>query len=55
MEKMMDDDENWLSDDEHIGNHYSAVYWRILIVDDEPDIHAVTRLALNKVKYKGRE
>ncbi|MFZ6726914.1 DUF3369 domain-containing protein [Undibacterium sp. MH2W] len=55
MEKMMDDDENWLSDDEHIGNQYSAVYWRILIVDDEPDIHAVTRLALNKVKYKGRE
>ena len=35
MEKIMDDDENWLNDDEHIGNQNSTVYWRILIVDDE--------------------
>ena len=28
--------------------------WRILIVDDEPDIHAVTRLVLGGVSFKGR-
>ena len=28
--------------------------WRVLIVDDEPDIHAVTRLVLGGVNFKGR-
>lgn len=28
--------------------------WQVLIVDDDLDVHAVTRLALHKVKYKGR-
>ncbi|MBI3146334.1 MAG: DUF3369 domain-containing protein, partial [Pseudogulbenkiania sp.] len=28
--------------------------WRVLVVDDEPDVHAVTRLALQGVGYKGR-
>ncbi len=28
--------------------------WRVLIVDDEPDVHAVTRFALRSVSYKGR-
>ena len=28
--------------------------WRVLIVDDEPDIHAVTRFALDQVRFKGR-
>ncbi len=28
--------------------------WRILIVDDEPGVHAVTRLALGRFRYDGR-
>ncbi|MFZ6691672.1 DUF3369 domain-containing protein [Undibacterium sp. SXout20W] len=49
------DEEKWLEEDEPAENKRSSDYWRILIVDDEPDIHAVTRLALNKLTYKGRE
>ena len=29
--------------------------WRVLIVDDDVDVHAVTRLALRNVSFKGRE
>ncbi len=28
--------------------------WRVLIVDDDPEVHNVTRLALNKARFKGR-
>ncbi|MDX8400343.1 MAG: diguanylate cyclase [Gallionellaceae bacterium] len=28
--------------------------WRILVVDDDNEVHAVTRMILGKVKYKGR-
>ena len=52
------DDSNWLThDDEDITSAVAQAAvrpWRILVVDDEPDIHAVTRLALNSVTFKGR-
>jgi len=28
--------------------------WQILLVDDEPDIHSITRLALRKKRWRGR-
>lgn len=28
--------------------------WPLLIVDDDPEVHSVTRLALSKMRYKGR-
>ncbi len=28
--------------------------WRLLVVDDEPDVHRVTQLALRGIEYKGR-
>lgn len=28
--------------------------WPLLIVDDDPEVHSVTRLALSKLRYKGR-
>ena len=28
--------------------------WQVLIVDDDLDVHAVTRLALHKIRFKGR-
>lgn len=29
--------------------------WRILIVDDEPDVHRATELALKEVSIEGRQ
>jgi response regulator RpfG family c-di-GMP phosphodiesterase len=29
--------------------------WKVLLVDDEPDIHSVTRLALRDVEFEGKE
>lgn len=52
-----DQDDDWLLDDTpHITEPVSPALapWRVLVVDDEPDVHAVTRLALNGIKYKGR-
>ncbi|MCW2244615.1 diguanylate cyclase (GGDEF)-like protein [Azospirillum fermentarium] len=34
--------------------HAGADPWHLLIVDDEPEVHAVTRLALGKVRFKDR-
>jgi response regulator RpfG family c-di-GMP phosphodiesterase len=50
------DDGDWLRDeeDELAVSQIPARPWRVLVVDDEPDIHAVTRLALNSVSFKGR-
>lgn len=28
--------------------------WLVLVVDDEPEVHAVTRLALSKLRFQGR-
>jgi response regulator RpfG family c-di-GMP phosphodiesterase len=54
-------DENWLldeDDEEHKPDGLAAPdqrLWRVLIVDDDVDVHAVTRLALRNVSFKGRE
>jgi|GEM_PF-43570 len=32
----------------------SSPSWRVLVVDDEPDVHAITRMVLSGVTYKGR-
>lgn len=55
------DDEDWLLDDETVAEGDRPVKtsderpWRVLIVDDDRDVHSVTRLALSKISYKGRE
>ena len=54
-------DDNWLleEDDEAVAAVGLAApdqrLWRVLIVDDDVDVHAVTRLALRNVSFKGRE
>ena len=49
------DDSDWLCEDETIAiPTVAARPWRVLVVDDEPDIHAVTRLALNSFSFKDR-
>ena len=53
-------EDDWLMDDEAPQGPGTLVpsdqrVWRILIVDDDADVHAVTRLALRNVTFKGRD
>ncbi|MET3131862.1 response regulator RpfG family c-di-GMP phosphodiesterase [Oxalobacteraceae bacterium GrIS 1.11] len=54
-------DENWLLDEDEEEPRATGPaapdqrLWRVLIVDDDVDVHAVTRLALRNVSFKGRE
>ena len=56
-----DADANWLLDEDDEAEGAGARVaidqrlWRVLIVDDDVDVHAVTRLALRNVSFKGRE
>lgn len=48
-------DTDWLAEDNHHDQASTALKpWRVLVVDDVADVHAVTRLALGNVTYKGR-
>ncbi|WP_375591964.1 DUF3369 domain-containing protein [Chitiniphilus eburneus] len=48
-------DEDWLIDDSKTLEQAALIDpWNVLIVDDEPDIHQVTRLALGSVQFLGR-
>jgi response regulator RpfG family c-di-GMP phosphodiesterase len=54
------DEDDWLLDDDDEtapGTAAAAMQrpWRVLVVDDDADVHAVTRLALRNVSFKGRE
>ena len=42
-------------DDEIIQSEYSKGFWKILIVDDDQEIHAVTKMALADVVICGRQ
>ncbi len=33
---------------------YTRRDWRVLVVDDDPEVHSVTRMILGKKRYKGR-
>lgn len=54
----LNDEEEWLIYDDVNGEggdkNNEERPWLILIVDDDLDVHAVTRLALHKVRYKNR-
>src|SRR5450830_1200366 len=52
------DDDDWLIEDDDGAAPPAAGAerpWRVLVVDDDPDVHAVTRLALRNLSFKGRE
>jgi response regulator RpfG family c-di-GMP phosphodiesterase len=53
---MKDDDDDWMDEDEGAPGETAPESrpWRILIVDDEPDIHSVTKMALASVTFKNR-
>ncbi|MGL4889741.1 MAG: phosphodiesterase, partial [Aeromonas veronii] len=50
---LLDDDIIEL-DDEEVVVPKALNPWQVLIVDDEPDIHHATRLALSNIHYKSR-
>ncbi|SMC28073.1 Response regulator receiver domain-containing protein [Andreprevotia lacus DSM 23236] len=51
----MSQDDDWLIDDsEEAAEQDAAGAWHVLIVDDEPDIHRVTQLALSGIDFLGR-
>lgn len=45
---------NWLADDAGEETDLNDNGWQILVVDDEPEVHAVTRLALRRFRFEGR-
>jgi response regulator RpfG family c-di-GMP phosphodiesterase len=55
------DDDDWLIEDDDAvqpgASEAPALQrpWRVLVVDDDADVHAVTRLALRNVSFKDRE
>ena len=44
----------FLEEEESVPADLATAHWRILIVDDEPDVHEVTLLALRGVTVEGR-
>jgi len=54
------DDPDWLVDDTLPGNGetsdsaQAAAPWRVLIVDDDVDVHVVTKFALSQASFQGR-
>ncbi len=50
------EEENWLLDDQEPESEHQRVHkpWKILVADDEPDVHTVTRLALRHMKFHDR-
>lgn len=45
---------DFLLDDELIVGESTAQPWRILIIDDDPDVHKATRFALSNFKFQNR-
>ncbi|MBY0446166.1 MAG: phosphodiesterase, partial [Burkholderiales bacterium] len=54
----LDHDEDWMleDDDDELSAAAALVRqpWKLLIVDDEPDVHRATILALKNIVFKGR-
>ncbi len=51
---MTSQDDQLLFADEEPGSGSSLPPWVVLVVDDEPDVHAVTRLTLEQARFEGR-
>ncbi len=58
MTALLHHDELLFADDDHDPLEQTpdsdSLRWKILIVDDEPEIHAVTKLALDGFEFAGR-
>ncbi|WP_028672161.1 response regulator [Saccharospirillum impatiens] len=45
---------NWLDEKTRNGEEPPNTGWQVLVVDDEPEVHAVTRLALRRFTFEDR-
>ncbi len=45
---------NWLDEKTRNGEEPPDAGWQVLVVDDEPEVHAVTRLALRRFTFENR-
>lgn len=54
VQHMDQNEENWLEDDTGEAAQANQPPWHVLVVDDEPDVHQVTRLALANIDFLGR-
>lgn len=58
MSQQQDNDDNWLLEDDPADQQSQQTQykrpWKILIVDDEPDVHSATALAIRNIRYKER-
>lgn len=58
MSQPQDNDDNWLLDDDPAEPARPLPQfkrpWKVLIVDDEPDVHSATALAIRDIRYKER-
>ena len=59
--ELIDDNEQLFSDSapeviekEIIKPEFSGPAWKVMVVDDEEDIHSVTRIALKSFSYRDR-
>ncbi|GGF53199.1 DUF3369 domain-containing protein [Alteromonas lipolytica] len=50
----MNDDEFLFAEDDDEVEQTDISFWKVLIVDDEPEVHAITKLALNDFALNGR-
>ncbi|WP_108126143.1 response regulator [Saccharospirillum mangrovi] len=45
---------DWLAEENDDSTPDSTESWQILVVDDEPEVHAVTRLALRRFRFEDK-
>lgn len=45
---------DWLAEEHDDDNAPATNSWQVLIVDDEPEVHAVTRLALRRFRFEDK-
>ncbi|MHA7879785.1 MAG: response regulator [Saccharospirillum sp.] len=50
----MTTENNWLAKESNGGADAPQQTWQVLVVDDEPEVHAVTRLALRRFQFENR-
>jgi diguanylate cyclase (GGDEF)-like protein len=55
LDQIADNDALQFLDDDAVDDSAKALVWRLLVVDDEPDVHRATTFALSGVEILGRQ
>jgi len=51
----MNDDLYFLDEDENLEETSELIKWKILVVDDEEEVHSMTKILLRDLKFEGRD